>query len=199
MPSLNARLNAWLGISMLFKVSAIALLLLGPLCACVSTSRALQTPLVLVAVVDNPRLTDWQRDYCSWGEPVLEPRVTANCLSVGGEIYAATLQRPRTVDGEIVSSRLTVGFPAHALKRSYRRRTDVFVQRAPADFREATGIEYLVTDYDGVLNQSEGCVLERGNGSMHVDYRLCPDPSFHSSQRDCVPLAEALAHYADGR
>ena len=180
------------------KMFVIALLVLGPLCACVSTAPPLQTPIVLLGVLNNPRLTDWQRDYCSWAEPVLEPRITAECLSAGGELYTATLRRPRTVDGELVSSRLKVAFPAHALKRSYRRRTDVFLQRAPADFREATGIDYLVTDYDGVLNQSKGCVFERGNGSMHADFRLCPDPAFHSSQRNCVPLAEAIAHYADG-
>jgi hypothetical protein len=126
---------------------------------------------------------------------VLEPVVTENCLSAGGELYAAWLRDARTVDGERVSSRLKIAYPAHALKRSYRLHTDVFLQRAPADFREATGIEYLATDH-GVLNGD--CVLERGNGSMHADPRLCPDPSFHSSGRDCVPLAEALAHYADG-
>src|SRR5262245_27839199 len=75
---------------------ALPWVVLALLTGCARTPPALETPVILVGVVSHPRWTGWQRDFCQWAQPVLEPVATENCLSAGGELYEAWLQDPRT-------------------------------------------------------------------------------------------------------
>jgi hypothetical protein len=59
------------------------------------------------------------------------------------EIYRVTLGEVRTPDGRRVSPQLVVGFTSHALREDYRERKRLHLEKAPENFRVATGLEYL--------------------------------------------------------
>ncbi|MCP5345346.1 MAG: hypothetical protein R3F41_04985 [Gammaproteobacteria bacterium] len=154
------------------------------------------TPVLLEGVVTNLAFTGWERDICRTGLPVRERLITEDCIPFGGEIFEASLVRPGTLAGELVGSRLTIAYPGHTLARSYRKRTDLLLQRAPEEFSEATGTMYIATAI-GNLAESRECLIENGYGN--TDNALCPDLSFHSEHfQECLPIAEFLEHYAAG-
>jgi hypothetical protein len=127
------RLHAILGFS--------ALLFAG----CVAEPVQIGIPAELIGTVSDPVTTGWYKDFCEAG------KLTASlpeCVQVGGEIYKVAFLDARTPDGKWISNKIVIGFPAHALPRTYRRESRIHLVKSPDDFRVATGIEYLVTDWN---------------------------------------------------
>jgi hypothetical protein len=125
------------------KVNAVFWIALA-LSGCAVVSAPLETPVEVVGTVTNPKGTGWTRDFCDEGRPVLS---APNCAQIGGEIYRVKLINIRGKDSRLIAKKLTIGFPAHALTRKYRGTKRLRLERAPADFRNATGIEILATDW----------------------------------------------------
>ncbi len=178
----------------MFRVFAIATTCF--LFGCASSPRAIEKASIVNAVVTNPRPTGWYRNWCSSGELVNYLPGSSDCIIQGGEIFKVKLKNPRDLTGQSLGRHITVGFPAHALIPEYRRETYLFLQPAASDFQKKTGISYLATDY-GNYNPTNRCVVERG--TAHTSRASCPDKSFHEKNKaKCVPLAEFMAHYAEG-
>jgi hypothetical protein len=125
------------------KVYAVFWLALA-LSGCAVDAFPVETPVEVVGTVTNPKATGWTRDFCDEGRPVLS---APNCAQIGGEIYRATLINVRAPDRRLIAKKLTIGFPAHALTRKYRGTKRLRLERAPDDFRNATGIAVLATDW----------------------------------------------------
>jgi len=114
------------------------------LSGCAVISIPIETPIEVVGMVTNPKGTGWARDFCDEGRPVLS---APNCAQIGGEIYRVNLINVRAQNHSLIAKKLIIGFPAHALTRKYRGTKRLRLERAPADFRSATGIEILATDW----------------------------------------------------
>jgi hypothetical protein len=169
-----------------------ALLLAG----CASAPPTPRTPALLEGVVENARWTDWVMDYCDYGQPVRFDDLSerGDCMSVGGELYAITLEFPRPPGGRSISRSLTIAFPGHGIPRNYSRTHHVVLQPSPPDFEAATGIGFIATVRDH-YDAKHNCLKEIGLG--HADERHCVDKDFHARNRDrCLPVSEWLAHYA---
>jgi hypothetical protein len=109
-----------------------------------------------MGVVSKPTYTGWMVDYC--GDDVPVPSLP-QCAQIGGEIYRATLSEVRTLEGNRISQRFIIGFTGHALPKHYRDTKRLCVEKAPDDFRAATGIEYLVrrwSDTSASLERARG-------------------------------------------
>ena len=109
---------------------------------CTADPIRFETPVEMIGVVSNPTTTGWYKNYCDGG------RLTTSlpdCVQVGGEIYRVSLLDVRTPEGRRISHKLIIGFPAHALPSDYRDEKRMRLEKAPADFRNATGIEFLVS------------------------------------------------------
>jgi hypothetical protein len=120
-------------------LAATTLMLSG----CVTSAANFETPIDLIGMVSNPVFTGWYKNFCEAGHLTISPE----CLQVGGEIYRVTLLDARTPKGNKISQKLLIGFPAHSLPRNYRGRKRIRLDKSPEEFRTATGIEYLVTDW----------------------------------------------------
>jgi hypothetical protein len=118
-----------------------ALLLAG----CVTLPDNIGTPITLIGIVTNPVLTGWYRDFCEAGQLTGS---LPDCVQVGGEIYRATLLDARTPEGQRISQKLIIGFPAHALPQNYRSKKRIHLETSSDDFRIATGIEYFADEWD---------------------------------------------------
>jgi hypothetical protein len=118
------------------------ILLLG---ACVAEPGQMTMPDVVVGTITGPRYTGWNQDLCNEGQ-VTESLPGCTPLGPGVyemEIYRITLREVKTLDGKMLSPRLTVGLMSHALRKDYRERKRLVLKKAPDNFRVATGIEYL--------------------------------------------------------
>ena len=112
--------------------------------ACTANSVHVTTPIELVGIVSEPTFTGWFVDFCH-GRQLTES--LPDCVQVGGEIYRATLLNAQTPQGSNVAHKLVIGFPAHALPKSYRHKKRIYLVTAPEDFRNATGIVYFARDW----------------------------------------------------
>lgn len=169
-------------------LGGLALVLTG--CA----SPELNMPVLVRGTVVEPVYTEWSRDYCQAGRPVRTDDMTieGNCWSLGGEINSVTLKSARIVNGPSLPA-LKVAFVGHAITNTYKQRHYLVLQRSPADFRAATGLEYFSGDRDN-YDARRKCI--RDQGYSHLDLDDCPDPSFHGPSDDCIPLADYYAHYS---
>jgi hypothetical protein len=98
----------------------------------------------VVATVSKPRYTGWHLDPCE-GQESTDPDTV--CLGHGREMYKTTLSDVRTPDGRRIVSKLTIGFPAYALRGDYRSRRRLHLVKAADDFRKDTGLEYVASDW----------------------------------------------------
>jgi hypothetical protein len=99
----------------------------------------------VVGIVSQPTLTGWYVDFCNEGQLKASFH---DCGQIGGEIYRATLLNVQTPKGTDVIPKLIIGFPAHALPKSYRDKKRIHLVMAPEDFRKATGIVYFARDWE---------------------------------------------------
>jgi hypothetical protein len=113
--------------------------------ACSTTRVPLELPMDVVATVSKPRYTGWKLDHCAADEST---DATTPCVSIGGEIYKAILSDVRTTDGRRIASSLTIGFPAHALRRDFRARKRLHLVKASDGLRNDTGIEYIANRWE---------------------------------------------------
>lgn len=112
--------------------------------ACAANPTHVVTPIELVGIVANPTYTGWYIDYCNDSQPT---KSAPNCVRIGGDIYKANLLDAREPGGTYSARKLVIGFPAHALPKTYRERKRMRLEMAPDDFRNETGILYLATDW----------------------------------------------------
>jgi hypothetical protein len=114
------------------------------LTACSGIPVIIETPVTLVGVVSKPTFTGWYVNFCANGQLTDSLPV---CAQIGGEIYKATLLDSETLDGKGMVRKLVIGFPAHALPPDYRARKRIQLERAPDDFKAATGIAYFARNW----------------------------------------------------
>jgi len=129
------------------KLCAIFALASLFLAGCAASPANITTPIELIGTVSKPVWTGWYKDFCE-AEKITPS--TPSCLQVGGEIYRVVLLGARTPGGARIARKLIIGFPAHALPREYRDEKRVQLVNAPDDFRTATGIQYLVSEWDDI-------------------------------------------------
>ena len=115
------------------------------LTACANEPAPLNTPNEVVGTVSGPRYTGWMQDLCNEGQVT---KSLPGCAPLGEgvydmEIYRATVRDVRTPQGKKLSPKLVVGLLSHALRHDYRKRSQLYLVRAPENFRLDTGIEYL--------------------------------------------------------
>jgi hypothetical protein len=109
-------------------------------------SVSLELPIDVVATVSKLRYTGWTFDYCE-GQESADPNTS--CVSHGGEIHKATLSDVQTLDGKRIASRLIVGFPMHAPAKNFKVRARLHLVKAADDLRQATGLDYVATYWEG--------------------------------------------------
>ncbi len=115
--------------------------------ACSAAPLSVAPPIELVGDVSNPRATGWYLDFCDNGTVTFG---LPKCIQSGGEIYEVALRGARDSSGAAVIPKLVIGFPAHALPRSYRVKARVYLEKAPVELSKSTGIEYLARRWDEV-------------------------------------------------
>jgi hypothetical protein len=124
-----------------FATLSYILLLSG----CVSNPAEIKTPNEIIGIVSNPQFTGWLKDLCNEGQVT---KSLSGCAPHGVavyemEVYKVTIRQARMLGGGKISQDLVVGFASHALRKDYRERKRLYLQRAPDNFRDSTGIEYL--------------------------------------------------------
>ena len=113
--------------------------------ACAAKPVNLALPDDVVGNVSGARYTGWNLDLCNKGQVT---QSLPACAPLGAavyemEIYEVHVRDVRTAQGGFVSPQMVVGLLSHALRHDYRRRESLHLERAPDNFRAATGIEYL--------------------------------------------------------
>ena len=114
------------------------------LSGCAVEAVRVEPPIDVVGMVKNPRGTGWTKDFCDEGRLVVS---APNCAQIGGEIYKVDLLNVRALRNEVIAKKLIIGFPAHALTRKFRGIKQLRLERSPDDFRKATGIELVATNW----------------------------------------------------
>ena len=148
---------------------------------CASNRQPLPTPVLMVGTVERPNPTDWVFNHCEYVQPVLMQVRSDQCLAHGGELHDSTLTNAQPVGNWSLGRTMRIAFPGHGYVSEYRKRHYLILQPSTPDFREATGIPYIATEFDN-YDAAGRCLYERGWG--HVDNRYCPDLSFHDRYRD---------------
>ena len=93
-----------------------------------------------------PEYTGWNKDLCNEGQLTRSlPNCTLEVAVYDMEIYRVTIREAQTLDGKRISPDLVVGYASHALRKDHRERKRLILSKAPDNFREATGIEYLAS------------------------------------------------------
>lgn len=177
------------------KIKA-AVVVLALLAGCATVEQPAGRAVLVHGTIAYPTFTGWARDYCGDGVPVPFDQLRGNsdCLTLGGEIYKANLQRASIVGGDRLKQNIKVAYVGHALPKRYEATHYMILQPAPADFRVATGISYIVGDRDG-YDPIKKCIVD--SGYSHIRSEDCPDEAYHLRHRnDCVPIAEYVAHYS---
>jgi hypothetical protein len=123
------------------RLSACLLLL----SACVAKPVQVTIPDEVTGTVSDPEYSGWNLDLCNEGQVT---RSLPECAPLGPgvyemEIYRVTLTEVRALNGQPLSPRLVVGFISHALRDNYHERKCLRLRKAPSNFRESAGIEYL--------------------------------------------------------
>ncbi|WNO08440.1 hypothetical protein [Teredinibacter sp. KSP-S5-2] len=111
---------------------------------CSVINAGIQIPATIVAIVSNPKPTGWWRDYCQDG--ILVPH-QPECVQTGGIINRARLSNIRTLEGKSIPGTLIIGFPGHLYEQGYKQEIEIQLKAAPLEFRRATGIEFLASDW----------------------------------------------------
>jgi hypothetical protein len=124
----------------IFAMLCVALVLT----ACAGDAIRPESPIDVVGTVTNPRGTGWTKDFCDGGHLVVS---APDCAQIGGEIYKVNLLDVHTSDGRRIARKLVIGFPAHAITRKYHGTKRLRLERSQEDFRKATGIELVATDW----------------------------------------------------
>jgi hypothetical protein len=125
--------------------SATLLALVFLVAACATPPGLLNIPSDVVGLVSGPRYTGWMLDSCNEGQVTksLTGCATLETFTYDIEIFRATVHDVQTPAGAKVSPKLVVGLVSHALRKDYRKRANLHLERAPEDFRVETGIEFL--------------------------------------------------------
>jgi hypothetical protein len=102
-------------------------------------------PDEVIGTISEPKYTGWNLDLCNEGQVTKSLPV---CAPLGPavyemEIYRVTLRQVQTLGGKDLSPQVVVGLTSHALRKNYRERKRLRLERAPEYFRAATGIEFL--------------------------------------------------------
>ena len=180
------------------KIRVAAGVMLAFLASCATVELPSDHAMLVYGTIAHPAWTGWARDYCGDGNPVPFDRLhsSSNCVTMGGEIYKASLKGASIVGGDGLKQNTKVAYVGHALSKRYKATHYMFLQPTPKDFSLATGIPYIVGDRDG-YDPAKKCIVD--SGYSHIRSEDCSDEAYHVVHRqDCVPLAEYVAHYSTG-
>jgi hypothetical protein len=120
--------------------------------------------VLVVAAPQDSRYTEWARNWCrGHGGTPEHDGGGFDCgdggISLGGEFFKVKLADVHVILGRLPRDVRFIGLARHALNLSRHNRVAwlLVLEPAPADFRAATGLTYIASDY-GVFRSSIACV-----------------------------------------
>lgn len=126
------------------KIRVIVMFLMTIIVGCSTVPMRLQTPIQVIAIVSEPESTGWWKDFCSGG--TLVPHLP-DCIQLGGKVQRVKISNIETLNGEVIEGTVFVGLASSGFVSSYRGKMLIDLEVSPADFREATGLELVASDW----------------------------------------------------
>lgn len=168
------------------------------LCGCATVRNESSGPALISGTVVVGEWTGWIRDWCGTSLPVPLAKLSgdSSCIPHGGELHRAYIKNAQVIGGQTLTRRLYVAYSGHAIIDGYEQKDHFVVLKAPSDFAQASGLQYIIGDIGG-YDRKNNCIVD--GGYSHLDNRKCPEAAYHEQANNrCVPLPEYMSHYASG-